>query len=235
MLQEDWQGVAVTGASGSLGIAVCRAFLDAGAAVVAIERRTSGRLSEALGPDVNRIRIVSADLASPGEARKALDRAAESLGGLSVLCSLAGGFEMGPFEDFTPEQMDRMLTLNFRTAYHAALACLPHLRRGGRGKIVFVGSRPALSSGPGMAAYAASKAAVLSLCRSLAAELLPHDIQVNAVIPSIFDTPANRAALPAADYSRWPRPEQIAAVIRWLCSTEADIVSGAEVPVYGLA
>jgi NAD(P)-dependent dehydrogenase (short-subunit alcohol dehydrogenase family) len=227
--------VVVTGGTGALGLAVCRAFLEAGARVAAVERRPSERLAKELSGFGDRAVAVVGDLSSAEAARRAMEEAAARLGGLRVLCSAAGAFEMGPFATFTDEQLERMMTANFRSAYHAAQAALPHLVASRHGKILFVGARPALTAGPQMVAYAASKAAVLSMTRSLAVELLHQNIQVNAVLPSTIDTPANRAAMPEADPSRWPKPEQIAAVMRWLCSKEADIVSGAELPVYGRA
>lgn len=125
------------------------------------------------------------------------------------------------------------MDLNLRAVYLACRAAVPHLLRGGRGAIVTVASRAAVDPAPNAAAYAVAKAGVVTLTRALAAELKPHGIAVNAVLPGVIDTPSNRAGATAAAIARWTRPEEIARVIRWLCSDEAAIIGGAAIPVYG--
>jgi NAD(P)-dependent dehydrogenase (short-subunit alcohol dehydrogenase family) len=228
--------VLVTGAGGPLGAAVCHEFLRAGSTVAAVERRASAATRQLQAQYGERLQPVEGDLAQPAAARQAVEEAARRLGGLGVVCNVAGGFEMGAFPSIPPEQVERMLSVNYRTAFYTTQAAVPLLRQAGRGKIVFVGSRAALDGGPHKLAYAAAKSAVHCvhcLSRGLAAELLSDGIQVNAIVPSTIDTPANRAAMPEADPALWPKPEAIARIVRWLCSSEAELISGAEIPVYG--
>jgi NAD(P)-dependent dehydrogenase (short-subunit alcohol dehydrogenase family) len=128
-----------------------------------------------------------------------------------------------------------MLDMNLRSTYHVCHQAAPVLRAEGGGKILCVSARAALKGSAGLGAYSASKAGVITLVETLAEELREANVQANCVLPSIIDTAANRAAMPDADHSRWVKPEKIARVLRFLASPDADIISGAAIPVYGLA
>ena len=152
-------------------------------------------------------------------------------GGLDALVNIAGGFRWETLSDGSIETWDRMYDVNVRTAVNACRAALPHLRAGGR--IVNVGAAGATRAAAGMGAYAASKAGVARLTEALAEELKERSITVNAVLPSIIDTPANRADMPDADHARWVRPQELADVILFLLDARASAVTGALIPVTG--
>jgi NAD(P)-dependent dehydrogenase (short-subunit alcohol dehydrogenase family) len=174
------------------------------------------------------------DLADSDAATRALDRVAAELGGLNALVNVAGSFRYETLEDGSVNTWDMLYRVNLRTAVSASRAALPHLMRAGGGRIVNVGADAAATrAGKGMGAYTASKAGVLKLTEALAAETKDHGITVNAVLPSIIDTPANRTDMPEADFSRWVAPRDVAAVIVFLLSDEARAVTGALIPVVG--
>ena len=223
----------ITGGSGGLGTAVVTEFLDAGWRVVVpwIVDSELGRL-----PDAELLETVQADLFEQDPASSAATLAAGAAGmPLRAVVNLVGGFAMGGRVHETPvEEFERQLRLNLRPLYITTQAALPHLIAAGGGAVVCVSSRAAVRPYPGAAGYITSKAAVLALTDALAVEYAPEGIRVNAVMPSIIDTPANRAAQPGADYSSWVAPKSIARVVRFLCE-DSDAVSGAHIPVYGTA
>ncbi|MCC2668033.1 MAG: NAD-dependent oxidoreductase, partial [Armatimonadetes bacterium] len=149
------------------------------------------------------------------------------------LIHLVGGFDYAPVEGTSPAVLDRMLDLNLRSAFLMARAVAPLVKEAGGGKLLFVSARAALKGAAGLGAYAAAKAGVVSLVETLADEYRDANIQANCILPSVIDTPANRLAMPEADFSKWVAPTAIARVIRFLASAEADIISGAAIPVYG--
>jgi NAD(P)-dependent dehydrogenase (short-subunit alcohol dehydrogenase family) len=223
----------VTGGTGGLGAAVTRRFLGASWRTVVpwhdereLERLDSHPL----------LTLVRADLFDPASAAEcAAAGAAEPAAPLAAVVNLVGGFAVGKRVHETPvAAFEEQLRLNLRPAYLTCQAALPHLIAAGGGSIVCVSSRAALRPFPGAAGYVTSKAAVLGLVDALAVEYRDDGIRVNAVLPSVIDTPANRASMPDADHGRWVRPEQIAEVIFGLCAG-ADVVSGAHIPVYGRA
>ena len=227
--------VLVTGATGGLGPAVVAAFLADGWRVVATSR--SGRPpQELVGHD--RLESVATDVFEPADVAEAVTVAAGDRAGapLRALVNLVGGYAGGGLVGETPvETFERLLTLNLRATYLVTQAVLPHLVDRGGGAIVCVSARAALAPFRGAAGYAASKAAVLAFTQAVAVEYRAAGVRCNAILPSVIDTPANRAAQPDADTSRWVPPEQVAAVIRFLCSDESAPTSGAAVPVYGRA
>jgi NAD(P)-dependent dehydrogenase (short-subunit alcohol dehydrogenase family) len=226
----DRGGVLVTGGTGALGQAVVAAFLDAGdrvwvpwiAAHEAEQMR--GRFAAALAEE--RLALVEADVAEEKGAGELIARA----GAPAVVVNGVGGFAAGLHHETSLEVWDRMYRMNVRTAAAVTRAALPGLLARGRGAIVNVAAHAALDPPGGLGAYAASKAALVAFTRSLAREL-PAGVRVNAVLPTTIDTPANRAAMPDADVSRWTPPDRIAAVILWLASDAASAVRGALVPV----
>jgi NAD(P)-dependent dehydrogenase (short-subunit alcohol dehydrogenase family) len=223
----------ITGGTGGLGSAVTGAFLEAGWRVVVpwIEERELTRLDQ--HPDVHAVR---ADLFEPDSVRAAVElAAAEPDAPLRAVVNLVGGFAMGGRVHETPvDDFERQLTLNLRPTYLTSQAALPHLIAGG-GAIVCVSSRAGVQPFPGAAGYITAKAAVLALVDAMATEYRDDGVRVNAILPSVIDTPANRAAMPKADFDTWVTPAQIAKVILFLCADGSGVISGAHLPVYGRA
>lgn len=230
--------VLVTGAAGALGRAVVAALAEQGDALALLDR-DGALLREAYGdPSAGRL-LVPCDLRDAAGVETAVRRiAAESPGGaVDAVCHLAGGFTMGePVRDLSDRTWNAMMDVNVRSFLHVARAVVPPMRAAGRGRIVAVGSLAAAHAGPALqAAYAASKRALQAVVESLSAEEREHGIGVNAVLPSIIDTPANRAAMPDADPARWVAADDLARVVRFLLSDDARAVHGASVPVRGLS
>ena len=228
--------VLVTGATGGLGPAVVAAFLDDGWRVVATSR--SGRPPQDLvGHD--RLESVATDLFEPADVAEAVTVAAgpgAAGAPLRALVNLVGGYAAGGLVHETPvEQFERQLTLNLRPTYLVTQAVLPHLVDAGGGAVVCVSARAAVAPFRGAGGYISAKAAVLAFAQAVAVEYRAAGVRCNAVLPSVIDTPANRAGQPDADTSRWVPPEQVAAVIRFLCSDDSAPTSGAAIPVYGRA
>ena len=224
--------VVVTGGFGVLGRATALAAAARGARVAVIDFAATAPddLRAALGEDA--VMIGGADLSDPVRAKAAMDEAAAALGGIDALLNIAGGFVWQTLEGGDPANWERMFRLNLATAANASRAALPHLLASTSGRIVNVGANSAVKAAAGMGAYAASKAGVHKLTESLAEELKGR-VTVNAVLPSIIDTPQNRADMPDADPSAWVRPDDLAAVMLFLASPEAAAVTGALVPVTG--
>jgi NAD(P)-dependent dehydrogenase (short-subunit alcohol dehydrogenase family) len=226
--------VLVTGASGGLGGAVTEAFLADGWRVVAASRSGRPQGSDAAG---DRLQVAAADLAEPADVAATVAAATQDAGApLRALVNLIGGFSIGGRVHETPvEDLERQLALNLRPTWLVTRAVLPHLVAGGGGAVVCMSSRAAVAPFRGGAGYAAAKAAVLAFAQAVAVEYRADGVRCNAVLPSVIDTPANRAAQPDADFSRWVPPPQVAAVIRFLCGEDSAPTSGAAIPVYGRA
>lgn len=220
--------VAITGAFGSLGAAAVQAALAAGAKVAAIDRADAPPSGVDLG-DAKRFGGV--DLADTTQAKTAIGAATDALGGLDALVNIAGTFRFETLADGSPETFDLLYRINLRTAVAASKAALAHLPDGGR--IVNIGAASAFKGSAGVAAYAASKSGVMRFTESLAEELKPRGITVNAVLPSVIDTPPNRKDMPKADFDRWVKPAQLADVIVFLLSNQASAITGALIPVVG--
>lgn len=219
--------IVVTGASGALGKVVAASALAKGARVAGIDHAAS-----AVKATPERIELGGVDLTDATEARKAIDAAASHFGKLDALINIAGGFAFETTAEGDPKTWQRMYALNVLTALNASRSAIPHLSASGAGHIVNVGAMGALQAGTGMGAYAASKAGVHRLTEALAAEWKGR-ITVNAVLPSTIDTAANRVSMPNADFAKWVRPEELAAVILFLASDAASAVTGALLPVNG--
>lgn len=222
--------VLVTGAFGTLGLAVVRAALAAGARVSAVDRAPVP-VGAATLAGVQAYGEV--DLADGAAAQATFDRVAQAAGGLDALVNVAGTFRWETVEGGSLDTWDLLYRVNLRTAVSASKAALPHLIARGAGSIVNVGAGAAAKAGAGMGAYAASKAGVARLTEAMAEELKDRAITVNAVLPSIIDTPPNRADMPKADFDRWVKPEQLADVIVFLLSAQARAITGALIPVSG--
>lgn len=231
----DDKTVLITGAAGNLGRAVAQAFADQGARLALVDRRTDD-LRKAFGDESPRRLFVAADLLQPEQAGAAVSTVVDRLGRIDVLCNLAGGFRMGPAVHDTPAATwDFLFDLNARTVLHMAQAVVPHMIEVGAGKVVNVGAFAAQRGAAQMGAYIASKSAVIRLTETMAAELRERGINVNCVLPTVIDTPENRAAMPDTDPARWVAPRDLASVIVFLASDAARAIHGAALPVTGLA
>jgi NAD(P)-dependent dehydrogenase (short-subunit alcohol dehydrogenase family) len=226
----DGKCVAISGAFGALGASVVRAVQDAGARVAAIDQAPA---AQAPGTLRDAHRLGGVDLADAEAARDALTRAAGALGGLDALVNIAGGFRWETLAEGSLDTWDLLYRMNLRTAVAASQAALPHLLARGGGRIVNVGAAASAKAGTGMGAYAASKSGVARLTEALAEELKDRGVTVNAVLPSIIDTPRNRADMPKAEFARWVTPEALADVVVFLLSARARAINGALIPVVG--
>ena len=221
--------VAITGAAGNLGRAVAAAFANEGADCLLIDIRSD--YLEAAFPDApagTRIAIDLTDRAAVAEALAGRD--------IDILCAIAGGFHMGqPVHETAEETWRSMQDLNVGTLVNSVAAIVPGMLERGAGKIVTVGANAALRGVASMGSYCATKSEVMRLTEAMAGELRERGINVNGVLPSIIDTPANRAAMPKADPAKWVPPADLAAVITFLASEAARSVHGALIPVVGLS
>jgi NAD(P)-dependent dehydrogenase (short-subunit alcohol dehydrogenase family) len=219
-------GVLITGAGGGLGTAVCEAFQESGATVIAAYH---SRLESK--PYVT----FSAELNTAEGCRAMIQQACEH-GPIEALVHLVGGFRGGsPVAQTTDSDWDLMMQVNLGMAFNAIRAALDPMLKSKRGRIVAIGAKAAVEASPNFAAYAVSKAALVALVKNVAAEVKDSGITANVVLPATIDTPANRKAMPNADFSRWVMPQSIAKTLVWLCSDEAADVNGAVIPIYGRA
>jgi NAD(P)-dependent dehydrogenase (short-subunit alcohol dehydrogenase family) len=217
-------GALVAGGTGVLGEAVVADLLDAGWAVTACDRKEA--------PVPGGATLVQADLMDPEAAR----RVVEGVDSLGAVVDLVGGFRSGPLVHETElDDFLGMLRLNLVPAFCLARAAMPVLAARGKGSFVAVSARAALRPFSGAAGYVTGKAAVLAFVQALDADYRDQGVRANAILPSVIDTPANREAMPNADFSRWVAPSEIARVVRFLVSDDASPTSGAAVPVYGRA
>ena len=228
--------VVVSGAAGALGREVVRAFLQEGATVCALDRG-EGRIA-ALGLDEGlpgRLEIFDRmDLSQPEIVPALREDVHQRVGQVDVLVNPVGGFTYGEaVHELSAETWQRMLAVNVLPFLNLSKAFVPDLVEQGRGKVIAVGAKAALKGGAKMGAYAATKAALLRLTESMAAELAPSGVQVNCVLPGTIDTPANRAEMPKADFTKWVSPGAIAETILFLASPGSDRITGAAIPVYG--
>lgn len=225
----------ITGAAGALGRAVAAVFRESGARLVLVdvdERALDALYARDGGESIR----VAADLTDQAASGKALGKVFAEHGPATALCNIAGGFDAGaPVHETTAQTWQRMQDLNVATLINACRAAVPGMIAAGGGKIVNVSAASAVSGKAGMGAYCAAKSAVARITESMAAELRASGINVNAVAPSIIDTPANRAAMPGADPAKWVSPKDLAAVIRFLASEDARAIHGAIIPVVGLS
>ena len=219
----------VTGANGGLGSYVTKALLDAGAAVVGVSREI--QQSEF---DSTSFTALPAEISTTAGAKSMVDSVVARFGKLDVVVhtvgAFAGGQSIAETDDAT---FQRMLDSNLNSTFYLLRAVLPTMRKTGNGRIVAIGSRAALEPGPRVGAYSASKAAMVSLIKTVALENKDVGITANVILPATIDTRANRTAMPNADYSKWVQPASIAALIVWLVSDNGRDVNGAAIPVYG--
>jgi NAD(P)-dependent dehydrogenase (short-subunit alcohol dehydrogenase family) len=228
--------VLVAGGTGGLGNAVSLAFLEEGARVVVTYRREEefARLKLAAGEKVASLEGAVVDVTDERAASEFVGRVLSQHGGVDALVNTVGGYVGGvTLWDLETKVFDAMLSLNLRSGFALARAVLPAMLKQKHGAIVNVAAKAAFDHGAGAAAYAASKAAAVAMMDSLAGDVKGSGVRVNSVLPSIIDTAVNRAAMPGANFAAWPKPEEIARVILFLCSDQAAVIHGAAVPVYG--
>ena len=224
--------VVITGAFGALGMAIARRFAGRGLSLGLIGHGSvpARAAQEFGGPSVL---LGEVDLTVQDAANAAMRTVAAATGGFQVLVNVAGGFRWETLADGDVATWELMFAMNLKTAVVASKAALPYLTAAGGGRIVNIGAGAAARAGAGMGAYAASKSGVERLTEALAAELKDRNVTVNAVLPGIIDTPANRASMPEADVTRWVEPEAVADVVAFLASGAARAVTGAAVRVFG--
>jgi len=221
--------VLVTGASGGLGTYVTQAFLDMGATVIG----TSRKIQQSDFASAN-FTAIPGEISSQAGAKALVETILARFGRLDVLAHTVGGFAGGqPVADTDDGAFQHMFDLNVNSFFHILRASIPALRRTGNGRIVAIGSRAAVEPGAGVGAYAASKAAMVSLVKTVAAENRDAGVTANVILPGTMDTPANRSAMPDADFSKWVQPANVASLVVWLASDAAKDVNGAAIPVYG--
>jgi NAD(P)-dependent dehydrogenase (short-subunit alcohol dehydrogenase family) len=219
----------ITGANGGLGTHVTRMFLEAAASVVGLSPSIQNS-------DFNHqnFSALPASLESLDAARNAVATVIGRFGRIDVLAHLVGGFAGGPSVAETDDAaFQRMFQLNVNSAFHMIRAVLPHMRKAASGRIIAIGSRAAEYPGAGVGAYSASKAALVSLMKTVALENKDSGITANVILPGTMDTPANRKAMPAADISDWVQPSTVGSLILWLASDAGKEISGAAIPIYG--
>jgi len=221
--------VLVTGANGGLGIYLTQAFLDAGATVIGSSR--SIRQSDFEG---SAFIAVATEISNRENARALVDQVVSRFGRLDVLAHTVGGFVGGqPIAEMDDETFQRMLDVNLNSVFHILRAAIPPMRQTGNGRIIAIGSRAALEPGAGVGAYSASKAAMVSLVKTVALENKDVGLTANVILPGTMDTPANRKAMPKADVSKWVKPASVAELVVWLAGEAGKDVNGAAIPVYG--
>jgi len=218
----------ITGSNGALGQAIAATLSGYGARLALLDHAQTPA-----APPAGALHYGGIDLTQADAARSVMERVVEEAGRLDGLINVAGGFHWEKLAGGTLDSWDSMYRINLRTAVVSCQAALPYLLQGGRGRIVNVGAMGAAKASTGMGAYAASKAGVAKLTEALADELKDRGITVNAILPSILDTPKNRVDMPQADFTRWVAPAEAAEVIAFLVSDEARAVTGALIPVVG--
>jgi NAD(P)-dependent dehydrogenase (short-subunit alcohol dehydrogenase family) len=228
--------VLVAGGTGGLGRAVSLAFVEEGANVVVTyrEQKEFDALKRESGANGSEIEGHHVDLTDETAVGQLLAKILAAHGRLDALVNTVGAYAGGVnLWELETKVFDQMLALNLRSGYALSRAAIPAMLKQKRGAIVNAASKAAFDHGAGAAAYAASKAAALALMDSLAAEVKGTGVRVNSILPSIIDTEANRKAMSGADFAKWPKPQEIARVILFLCSDDAKVIHGAAVPVYG--
>ncbi len=228
--------ILIAGGTGGLGRAVSLAFLQEKAKVVVSYRNPEefSALRSAAGAHVSSLQGHPVDVTDEAAVSQLVDKILAEHGRLDAMVNTVGGYAGGiKLWELETKVFDTMLALNLRAGYALSRAAIAPMLRQKHGAIVNVAAKAAFDHGAGAAAYAASKAAALAMIDSLAADVKGTGVRVNSILPSIIDTAANRKAMPNAEYAAWPKPEDIARVILFLCSEDARVIHGAAIPVYG--
>jgi NAD(P)-dependent dehydrogenase (short-subunit alcohol dehydrogenase family) len=221
--------VLITGANGGLGNYVTQAFLDAGATVVGVSRKI--QQSDFNSPGFT---ALPAEISTAQGSSVVVDQILSRFGRLDVLAHLVGGFAGGASVAETDDAtFEKMLDMNLNAVFHVVRAVIPAMRKTGGGRIIAIGSRTAVEPAPGVGVYSASKAAMVSLIRTVALENKDAGITANVLLPGTMDTPANRASDPKADFSKWVNPGTVANLVTFLASNAGKDINGAAIPIYG--
>jgi len=226
----------VAGGTGGLGRAVSLAFLEAGAKVIVTYRKQEefDGLKNAAAANSTRLAGHAVDATDESQVDKLIAACVALHGRLDILVNTVGGYKGGAtLWETDTKVLDQMISLNLRAGFLLLRAVVPVMLKQGDGSIVNIAAKAALGPAAKGAVYAASKAAAVAMMEALAAEVKGTGVRVNSVLPSIIDTEANRRAMPKADFAKWPKPEDIARVILFLCSDDAKVIHGAAIPVYG--
>jgi NAD(P)-dependent dehydrogenase (short-subunit alcohol dehydrogenase family) len=232
----DGKVALVAGGTGGLGRAVSLAFLEEGATVAVTfrQRQELDALKKQAGANAGRLEAFAVDVTDEAAVRQLVEKILAKHGRLDALVNTVGAYAGGvKLWELETKVFEQMLALNVRSGYALSRAAVRAMLKQGRGAIVNVASKAAFDHEAGAAAYAASKAAAVAMLDCLAADVKGSGVRVNSVLPSIIDTEANRKAMSKADFAKWPKPEDIARVILFLCSEEAKVIHGAAIPVYG--
>jgi NAD(P)-dependent dehydrogenase (short-subunit alcohol dehydrogenase family) len=228
--------VVIAGGTGGLGNAVSRAFLEENAKVMVTYRKEEefAALKQGAGAKATALEGFALDVTDEAASSEFIGGVLSRHGRVDALVNAVGGYAGGvKLWELETKAFDAMLSLNLRSGYALARAVVPAMLKQKHGAIVNVAAKAAFDHGAGASAYAASKAAAVAMMDSLAADVKGTGVRVNSILPSIIDTAVNRRAMPQADFAAWPKPEEIAQVILFLCSDNAAVVHGAAVPVYG--
>jgi len=230
--------VIITGGTGGLGTSLVRRLLDEDyrLAVTYLMPDEAREFESKFEVDEDRLLLTRVDATNPEAVSSLFKSVAERWGAIHGLCSLVGGWAAGrDVEETDDVRLERMLDLNFRSAFYATRAAIPYLKETGWGRIVLIGSRAAVDYPEGQAAFNVAKAGVVALAKTVAQELDGSGVTANVLMPSVIDTPVTRKSLPYADYVNWPTPDEIAAVAQFLLSDASSVMNGAMLPVYGRA
>ncbi len=237
-MSEQKRNVLITGGTGILGSAVTKAYLIQGDNVAVTylfdnEVERFKKYNPELSEDVT---FIYANVTEEADVNKTIQTFITEFGHLDILVNIVGGFVGGiPTADLEEDRWDFIMNLNLKSVFLCCKTVVPHMTERGYGKIVNVSARAGLKGEAGLSAYCVSKGGVRTLTEALAAEVMDSGINVNAIMPSIMDTPANREAMPDEDHDRWVKTEDVAKIISFLTSDDSAIINGAAIPVYGRA
>ena len=237
-MTKQHRNVLITGGTGILGSAVTKAYLAQGdtVAVTYLFEEEVERFKEFNPEQAEDVTFLFADVTEETEVQQTIAEFISKFGSLDVLVNIVGGFIGGiPTTELEEDQWNFMMNLNLKSVFLCCKTAIPHMTAQRYGKIINVSARAGLKGEAGLSAYCVSKGGVRTLTESLAAEVMDSGINVNAIMPSIMDTPTNREAMPDADHDRWVATAEVAKVICFLTSDDAAIINGAAIPVYGRA
>lgn len=230
------RSIVITGGTGGLGSALVRRLIDddTNLAITYLLPEEAARFEEEFETDEKSMILRRVDATNAESMGSFMKEVADTWGPLNGLAALVGGWAGGrDVEDTDDVRFERMIDLNLRATFNAVRAAIPHLKKAEYGRIVLVGSRAAVDTPPGQAAFNMAKAGVVALGQTVAQELEPSNVTATVLMPSVIDTPTTRANVPYADYVNWPTPSEIAAVAEFLLSAEAGVMNGSTVAVYG--
>lgn len=227
----------ITGGTGGLGKSVMLEFLEQGASVICpyVNETDLKVMSDTMDNYPNDLVLVKGNTTKEKPIKKIVASLVKRFDKIDILINIVGSFKAGELIETSIDDLDKMYDLNLKSTYVSCKAVVPYMIKQKQGKIINVGAKPGITGSSGFSAYAASKAGVLNLTESLSDELLKNNINVNAVVPGTIDTPANRKAMPKAKFSNWVKPEEIAKIMVFLSSDDAEPISGAIIPVFGKA